>query len=111
MLCNGPASRPHAESRPVPLLNNPGFSYYELEASGDIPPGTYTITLTGTTLSPQSLSSNVNGFIVTSDSDFCYTNGAATGAIVPPGSAKIANSGQAMLISSLAVLSCLLFFL
>jgi len=101
-----------SQNVPAVTPSTTGFSYYTLTTTGTVPAGTYTITLMGTTLSATTLSSNPTGLIVTTDADVCYSAGAATGAIAPPGGANGgASSGQALLLSSLAVLSSLLLLL
>jgi len=87
-------------------------SLYTLTATNTVPAGSYTITLSGTTLSPTTMSSSPTGFMVVTSADMCSAGGAATGAIAPPGGANGgASSGQAMLLSALAVLSSLMVLL
>jgi len=97
---------------PAATPNYAGFSYYQLQASGTVPAGTYSVTLKGLTLSPTSIASKADGLVITTDADVCFTTGAATGAIVPPGGAAgAASSGQTLLLSSFAALSCMLLLL
>jgi len=94
----------------VPTVSSPG-NYYTLTASSTVPAGAYTITLNGLTLSPTTVSSNPTGLIVATDADTCST-GVATGAIAPPGGANNgASSGQAILLSALAILGSMLLLL